>query len=234
MTTETAPSPTPTAAGMPVDRPDLPLGEAPVGGRPGDPLPMSARVFRVMNRWLMIPATRAGLGPWMSTPFGGSMVLLRIRGRKSGEIRETPLNYVVAEGALWVLAGFGPRTEWYRNLQADPTVEAVLPGRTIRGRATDVRSPEVRRRIMPAILRSTLGPSLGAGINPFAPADDIVGEMGFVPLLRIDPDDGWLDPEADDPGGLAWVWRQGLVLVASIVLILALRRLLWGLGRLLA
>jgi hypothetical protein len=48
----------------------------------------------------MVPATRAGLGAWLSTPFGGAMVLLRIRGRKSGLLRETPLNYVIVDGAM--------------------------------------------------------------------------------------------------------------------------------------
>jgi deazaflavin-dependent oxidoreductase (nitroreductase family) len=232
MSSEPLPSPVPaTPAAMQVDHPEIPLADAPVGGRPEDPLPTAARFFRVLNRYLMVPATRSGLGAWMSTPIGGAMVLLRIRGRKSGQIRETPLNYVVAEGALWVLAGFGPRTEWYRNLQSDAAVEAVLPGRTIHGRATDVRDPAVRRRIMPAILRSTLGPSAAAGLNPFAAPDDIAEEMGFVPLLRIDPDEGWLEPEADDPGGLAWVWRQALVAAVSIAAIIAMRRVVGGVRR---
>jgi deazaflavin-dependent oxidoreductase (nitroreductase family) len=217
---------------MPVDHPDIPLADAPAGARPDDPAPPAARFFRVLNRYLMVPATRSGLGAWMSTPVGGALVLLRIRGRKSGQTRETPLNYLVAEGALWVLAGFGPRTEWYRNLQADPAVEAVLPGRTIHGRATDVRDPQVRKRIMPVILRSTLGPSLGSGVNPFAPAEAIVETMAWVPLLRIDPDEGWLEPEPDDPGGLAWVWRQAFVVAASIAAVIAVRRVLGGVRRL--
>ncbi len=148
------------------------------------------------------------------------MVLLRIRGRKSGIVRETPLNYLIAEGSLWVIAGFGPRTEWYRNLGADRRVEAVLPGRVVTGTATEVRAPAVRRRIIPALLRSTAGPSLLAGLNPWhAPVDQLLESMAFVPLLRIDADDGRLDPGPDDPGGHAWIWRQALVLAASLVVL---------------
>ena len=205
----------PTAAR--VDRPDLCLADPPPGVRADDPVHPAARAFRVLNRWLMVPVTRAGLGAWMSSPFGGAMVLLRVRGRKSGIVRETPLNYLVAEGSIWVLAGFGPRCEWYRNLLADARVEAWLPGRRITGTATEVRSPEVRRRIIPPLLRSTGGPSLAAGLNPWRRSEDaLLDELAWVPLLRIDADEGPLDPGPDDPGGHAWIWRQGLMVAASI------------------
>ena len=208
-----------------IDRPDLPLAEPPAGARPGDPIAPAARAFRVLNRYLMVPVTRAGLGAWLSTPVGGAMVLLRIRGRKSGLIRDTPLNYVVAEGAIWVLAGFGPRTEWYRNLLADPRVEAILPGRTVTGTMTEVRAPAVRRRIMPAILRSTLGPSLAAGMNPWrSTQDELCAEMAWIPLLRIDLDEGPIAAGPDDPGGTAWVWRQAVMVGLSIAVLIGLGR----------
>jgi deazaflavin-dependent oxidoreductase (nitroreductase family) len=220
-----------TTPSAPVDRPEILLADPPPGARPGDPVAPAARFFRLLNRWLMVPATRAGLGAWLSTPVGGGMVLLRIRGRKSGLVRETPLNYLVAEGAAWVVAGFGPRTEWYRNLLADPRVEAVLPGRTITGTVTEVRAPAVRRRIMPALMRSTAGPSLAAGVNPWRlTPDELCDLMAWVPLLRIDPDGGPLEAGPDDPGGTAWIWRQallvGLTLGALAVLARGLRRLL--------
>ncbi len=202
-----------------IDRPDLQLAEPPAGGRPGDPLPFSIHAFRLLNRYLMTPMTRVGMGAWLSTPVGGAMVLLRIRGRKSGIVRETPLNYVIAEGSLWVIAGFGPRTEWYRNLVADRRVEAILPGRRITGTATEVRAPAVRRRIIPALLRSTPGPSLLAGLDPWhTPVDRLLESLAFVPLLRIDADTGRLDAGPDDPGGHAWIWRQALLVAASIVI----------------
>jgi deazaflavin-dependent oxidoreductase (nitroreductase family) len=190
-----------------------PLADAPPGTRPGDPVPPAARAFQQLNRWFMTPALGAGLGSWLSTPLGGWMVLLRVRGRKSGLVRETPLNYLVAEGSVWVLAGFGPRAEWYRNLVADPSVEAWLPGRRIAGVATEVRTPDVRRRIIPAIVRATLGPSMAARLDPWRATDDqLLQQLAWVPLIRIDADEGWLDAGHDDPGGRAWIWRQALVL----------------------
>jgi deazaflavin-dependent oxidoreductase (nitroreductase family) len=208
-----------------IDRPDLQLADAPAGTRLGDPVPAAARAFRVLNRFVMVLATRAGLGAWISTPIGGAMVLLRVRGRRSGVVRETPLNYVIADGSIWVVAGFGQRTEWYRNLVADPRVEAWLPGRRVAGTVTEVRSPTVRRRILPALVRSPIGPALAAGLNPWRLGEDVLLErIAWVPLLRIDADEGWLDRGADDPGGHAWLWRQSLGVVASFAAWRVLRR----------
>ena len=54
-----------------------------------------------------------------------------------------------------------PATEWYRNLLADPAVEVWLPTRHLAGTAVEVRSPAVRARILPALVRST-----GAAVVP--------------------------------------------------------------------
>ena len=74
-------------------------------------------------------------------------------------MREVPRSDFVAEGAPWVLAGFGPATQWYRNLRVDPKIEVVLPGRTLRCEAEDVRDPATRARILPAQAESQ-APSL--------------------------------------------------------------------------
>ena len=63
-------------------------------------------------------------------------------------------------------------------------------------------------------------------MNPWTATDDqIIDALDFVPLIRIDPADGWLDPGPDDPGGHAWIWRQALVLGASLLVLRTLRRL---------
>ena len=122
----------------------------------------------------MVPLHRAGLGAWVSTPIGGYMLLLRVRGRKSGAIRETPLSYAVLDGAVWVLAGFGPRTEWYRNLLADPHVEVWLPGGRHAGVATEELDPAVRARILPVLVRTMGAPAFMIGLNPWTAPDEAV------------------------------------------------------------
>jgi deazaflavin-dependent oxidoreductase (nitroreductase family) len=216
--------PGPPAGPMPAEPP---LADPPADGALHGLDPIAHRAFKALNRYFMIPMHRAGLGAWLGSPIGGCMLLLRVRGRKSGIVRETPLNYLVADGSVWIVAGFGPQTEWYRNLLADPTVEVVLPTRRLTGTAVEVRSPVVRARILPALLRATGLPSFLAGVNPWtATVAQVTDALDFVPLIRIDAADGWLDPGPDDPGGRAWIWRQALVLVASLVVVRTLRRLL--------
>ena len=178
--------------------------------------PLLHRGFKILNRWFMIPIHRAGLGAWISTPIGGYMLLLRVRGRKSGAIRETPLSYLVAEGAAWVLAGFGPRTEWYRNLLADPHVEVWMPGGRHAATAGEELDPAVRARILPGLVRATGAPGFMVGLNPWTAADEaVIAALAWVPLVRIVPDEGPLEPGPDDPGGRAWIWRQAVTLGVS-------------------
>src|SRR3970040_1139138 len=121
------------------------------------------RSLKVLNRWFMVPAHRLGLGPWIGTPIGGYILLLRVRGRRSGVIRETPLSYLIQDGSAWVLAGFGTRTEWYRNLLVDPGVEIWLPGRVMRCRAEEVTDPAIRDPLLPRLVRAAGGPGLLVG-----------------------------------------------------------------------
>jgi deazaflavin-dependent oxidoreductase (nitroreductase family) len=173
-------------------------------------------VFMQLNRWMTIPMLRAGLGPWLGSPAGGWLLLMRVRGRRSGAVREVPLSYLVDEGAVWVMAGFGPGTQWYRNLLADPTVDLVLPGRTRRCIAEEVRDPETRRRMMPKLLRATGAPGYMSGCDPWhASVDEILSVTASVPLLRLEPVGDALVAGPDDPGGLGWVWRQVFVLAAT-------------------
>ena len=191
------------------------------------------RALRVVNRWFMVPALRAGLAQWIGTPIGGYILLLRVRGRRTGLVRETPISYLITDGAAWVLAGLGGRTQWYRNLLADPDVEIRLPGRDLRCRADVVEDADVRRRMLPRIARATGLPAYMIGCDPWRAGDDrIVEQLRGVPLVRLSPISGAIDPGPDDPGGRAWIWRQAVVTIGAVALVkvarAASRRLLRG------
>ena len=195
-----------------------PLADPPSEGGLAAAAPYLLATFKAFNRWFMLPAHRIGLGAWVSTPLGGWILELRVRGRKSGRIRRTPLNYLIADGAVWVLAGFGQRTEWYLNLLADPAVEVRLPARRFAGSAEEVLDPTVRAAIVPRLVRATGLPGMMVVPVPWtAPDEAILDATDFVPLIRIRKRDGTpLAAGADDPGGRGWVWRQAVVLAASV------------------
>lgn len=76
-----------------------------------------ARIFFKFPVWLH----RLGLGRFM----GGSLVILTTTGRRSGLPRQTALsNFGFDEdtGAYYVASGWGGRSDWFLNLQANPGV----------------------------------------------------------------------------------------------------------------
>lgn len=177
--------------------------------------------FKYANRWLMVPFHRAGLAAWLGTPLTGWQCLITSTGRKSGVRRHTPLGYLVADGSVWVLAGYGPATLWYRNLLAEPAVEVLLPGRApLPAHAREILDPAVRARIVPALVRSMALPGGLIGCNPLTATDErILGLTAWVPLIRLEPDGSPLVAGPDDPGGLGWIWRQALLALVTVLVV---------------
>ncbi len=170
-------------------------------------LPALHRGFLIVNRYVSVPALRMGFGPVFSTPVAGSLMILRTRGRTSGVMREAPLGYVIRDGCVYVWAGFGVRTQWYRNILADPHVECLLPGAAFSGVAETVTGPE---DWLPAAiaLRRALGVIGRLTVVDLATAS--AGELEEIrtrlPLVRIRPTGIAAGPA--DPGGWGWVVVQ--------------------------
>lgn len=96
---------------------------------------------KVVWKLLRIPprlAYRLGLGPVI----GRRILLLTTTGRKTGLARVTPLQYELVGGCYYVGAARGLRTDWFRNIQADPRVAVQVKNQRFRGRATAVTDPE--------------------------------------------------------------------------------------------
>jgi deazaflavin-dependent oxidoreductase (nitroreductase family) len=87
--------------------------------------------------------TRHGMSVW------GSRVL-RVKGRKSGEWRSTPVNLLTHEGADYLVAPRG-HAQWVRNLRAIGTGELVVGRRVETFRATELADAD-----KPAVLRAYL------------------------------------------------------------------------------
>jgi hypothetical protein len=80
---------------------------------------------------------------------------------------------------------------------------------------------------MPALCRSMALPGLMTGcFPPTSPDERILDCVSWVPLVRIRRADGQpILAGPDDPGGRGWVWRQGLLLGATLLLVGLARRL---------
>ena len=93
---------------------------------------LEAEFFRTLNA-LVEPAIRAGCGSPGLLPTG--MVVLESAGVKSGQPRRVPLLATVVEGCVFVSTLRGPRSQWVRNLRANPGVRYWVAGQEHRGQA---------------------------------------------------------------------------------------------------
>ena len=122
------------------------------------------RFFHSMNHF-MVFMLRLGLGrmcEWWPEGFGRIMVIEH-RGRRSGKQYHTPVNYALVGGDVYCLAGFGPRTDWYRNIMADAKVRLWLPKGRRGAHASDASDSPQRVHLMrQAIIGSGFaGPLMG-------------------------------------------------------------------------
>ena len=77
--------------------------------------------------------------------FGNRMLLLNHTGRKSGKPRQAVLEVVHHDslnGTFVVNAGFGPTSDWYQNLLANPDVSIVVGRQPIDVRAEKLTPDE--------------------------------------------------------------------------------------------
>jgi deazaflavin-dependent oxidoreductase (nitroreductase family) len=220
--------------GRPAQRPGMdsptPPPAPPYGPRMTRLLPALRRGFLVANRTIAAPTLRAGLGPLLVTPVGGSILLLRTRGRRSGLVREAPLGYVVRDGSIYVCAGFGRGTAWLANLRAEPAVEVILPGARIRGTAREVEDRAEYDAALRCLIRAlgVVGPAtVPAVLEPGAGVPD--AWFATLPLVRIRPTE--LLPGPWDPGGRGWMAVALVEAALAGLVVVGLRRGRRGGGR---
>ncbi len=136
------------------------------------------------TRWFVrapIWLFRAGLG-FLA---GGRLLMMQHRGRTSGQRRYVVLEVVArpAPDVAVVVAGLGPRSQWYRNVRADPRVLVSIGARhEVRARATTMAPDDGA-----ALLRAYTGAHPG----PWQQLRPVLAEWA-QPLAREQGEDDWL------------------------------------------
>ena len=86
------------------------------------------RGFLVLNRRLHGTAHHgAASGGWWGARWAAGTCSSGPAAAQSGLLREAPLGYVIRDGAVYCVAGYGRSTPWFLNLLADPAVEVDPP-----------------------------------------------------------------------------------------------------------
>lgn len=175
------------------------------------------QLFKAFNRF-MILIWRLGLGTWGNgTKWGGSIMVIKHSGRRSRKIYLTPVNYAIVDGDIYCTAGFGSKSDWYKNVMVNPKVEIWLPDSRWAGMAEDVTDfPERAVCFRQVLIRSGFSASL-FGVNPTQLSD---GELDKLlenyKLIRIRRDSALTG--AGGPGDLAWVWPLTTFVLLGVLL----------------
>ncbi len=175
------------------------------------------RIFRALNRFMLL-IFRLGLGNFGNgNRYAGWIMVIKHHGRKSGLIRYAPVNYFEEGDFVYCTAGFGPRTHWYRNIQADPRVELWLADSRWAGTAEDFssnpRSVELLRKVL--IAAGFAGPLFGA--NPRKLSDgDLTRMLENYRLVRIRKELPLTGQGG--PGEFAWIWPLATFILLGVLL----------------
>jgi deazaflavin-dependent oxidoreductase (nitroreductase family) len=149
---------------------------------------LSRALFRYLNRLVVVPAFKMGLGRIFSNPLTGQVMVLKFRGRRTGKVYYAPVSYASIDGKIYCYQGKRLKGQWYLSLVANPKVEILLPHSHLSGSAKEVTDSREREEAMRQILKSSGLGSFIYGFNPSTASDKLIQERTRdIPVVRITP-----------------------------------------------
>ncbi len=180
--------------------------------------------FKFFNRFMML-MWKLGLGSWVNIwpAVIGRIMVITHRGRITGISRQTPVNYTIIDGDIYCTAGYGEKSDWYKNLMKTPEVEVWLPGSWWEGMAHDVTDSEMRSPYLRQVLIASGFATRAAGINPHTlPEDEFAVVTKSYRLIRIQRREARTGKGG--PGDLAWIWPVTTMVLLPFVFLLRKRK----------
>jgi deazaflavin-dependent oxidoreductase (nitroreductase family) len=124
--------------------------------------------------------TRLGISVW------GSRVL-RVKGRKSGEWRSSPVNLLTYQGARYLVAPRG-QTQWVRNIRVNHDAELMLGNRSEKFHAVEIQDEEKMPILRDYLRRWKFEVGMFfAGVGPDSPESELRRIAPDHPVFRVDP-----------------------------------------------
>ena len=121
-----------------------------------------------------------------------SYAVLETTGRRSGQIRRTPVGNGLDGDTFWIVAEHGRRAGYVRNIQADPHVRVKVRGRWRDGVAHLMPEDDPRRR------QRTIGLRLNAAVVRAMGTELLTVRVDLVPPGAPARDDGADDRAVGD------------------------------------
>lgn len=149
-----------------------------------------------LNLW------RLGLGPLL----GHNLLVLTHKGRKSGRIIHTMVEYHEHNGKIYIAAAYGPHTDWYQNIFAHPQVTVQIASGSESRTAVRVTDDQEILDVFAYLLKRR-PPLIKIYLKSFRiepEPDDVIANKDKIYWLRLEqtPEPALLPLEAD----LVWVW----------------------------
>lgn len=145
--------------------------------------------FRLLNTFFVLPAFRIGLGRIVSNPVTGRIMVLILKGRRTGRTRYTPVGYAIMKGRIYCYRGGRSRGAWYLNLLAEPRIEVMLPEGRIRGHAEVVTDEDEKFTALRQILKNGGLSGFVHGFNPWSVEEGVLRErLRELEVVRITPE----------------------------------------------
>lgn len=131
---------------------------------------------------------RISAAPAEPIPDGGyALRVVRTRGRRSGEMRSTPLGVLGRGGALYLVSPQAGR-DWVRNLLADPECEVVAGGTSTSFSAVTPPSADAAGAVAGYLAAVQVPWALRAfPVAADAGQDEISAHLDEMAVLRLDP-----------------------------------------------
>ncbi|MFX0092402.1 MAG: nitroreductase family deazaflavin-dependent oxidoreductase [Candidatus Hodarchaeota archaeon] len=83
------------------------------------------RLFRVFNK-LVVPLYKLRILPLIG--LGRRLLVLTTKGRRSGKVRNNPLEYIRVNHKIYIFSAFGQKSDWFKNMCARPDEVYVQVG----------------------------------------------------------------------------------------------------------
>lgn len=113
----------------------------------------------------------------------GPVHLLSVPGRRSGELRATPVSPLEYKGERWLVAGIGG-ADWVKNLRASGW--GILTKGTRTERITVIEVPaEERAPILQAFMQHMPGGRLAFPVGPDEPLEAFAAIADSYPIFRV-------------------------------------------------
>jgi deazaflavin-dependent oxidoreductase (nitroreductase family) len=106
--------------------------------------PVKRRLEILVGRYTLNPLMRAMFRLGITPP---GMALIETLGRRTGQVRHTPVVCATTGDTLWLIAQHGAHAGWVRNFQAHPSVRVRMGRRWLSGTAALVPDDDVKARV---------------------------------------------------------------------------------------